>query len=226
MLCPHCSSAPHPDSFPIGVLSWEEEIPGTGAAGLNHLLSSFSFFHRAEHTPWICRCAAHPDSPRAPRPAAIIPAALPHEAALCIRAQLNHDTEQHSSIPVCPMGTLLLQPTAELLPASTQLHARCALLSAHRVSSLTLLPQPCVTGRMVPHHSAVCHHGRAAQRMPCRSLFCLGAKAFLLAGCRQCLCMAHGCSSAQLAMQGRPPPQENQAEPAGRHVWNLEINST
>lgn len=55
---------------------------------------------------------------------------LPEEAALHIRAQLNHDTEQHSSNPRalpqgCAYGQTLLKATAELLPANTQLlHAR------------------------------------------------------------------------------------------------------
>lgn len=35
---------PRPDSFPSRVLIWEEEIHGTGAAGLNHLLFPFIFF--------------------------------------------------------------------------------------------------------------------------------------------------------------------------------------
>lgn len=35
---------PQPDSLPSGVLSWEEAIHGTGAAGLNRLLFSLICF--------------------------------------------------------------------------------------------------------------------------------------------------------------------------------------
>lgn len=52
---------------------------------------------------------------------------LPQEAALHIRAWLNHDTEQHSSIPVCSSRP---QQSRSLQTHTTCTHAMCSAFGA------------------------------------------------------------------------------------------------